>query len=81
MTAFEGKLLAAGYHPVSAARYHRQFSCLLTSFYEVNGDFPRLTKGTVPAGVVDAKYRMEVDATKFLALPLDDVMQRIGWPL
>ena len=78
ITAFEGKLLAAGYHQVSAARYHRQFSYLLTSFYDVHGDFPRLTKGKVPAGVVDAKYRLEIDASKFAALPLNDVLKRIG---
>jgi hypothetical protein len=78
ITAFEGKLLAAGYHQVSAARYHRQFSYLLTSLYEVHADFPRLTKGIVPAGVVDAKYRLEIDASKYVALPLNDVLKRIG---
>jgi hypothetical protein len=76
--AFEGKLLAAGYHQVSAARYHRQFSYLLTSLYEVHEDFPRLTRSKVPAGVVDAKYRLEIDASKFGALPLNDVLKRIG---
>ena len=65
ISGFEGKLLAAGYHQVSAARYQRQFSYLLTSFYVVHGDFPRLTKGNVPTGVVDAKYRLEIDTAKF----------------
>jgi hypothetical protein len=75
---FEVKLLAAGYHQVLAPRYHRQFSYLLTSFYEIGGDFPRLTKGNVPAGVVDARYRLEIDTAKFAVLPLNDVLKRIG---
>ena len=78
ITAFECKLLAAGYHQALASRYHRQFSYLLTSFYEVNGEFPRLTKGSVRAGVVDARYRIEIDSTKFRSLPLDEILQRIG---
>lgn len=78
VAAFEGKLLLAGYHQVLAARYHRQFSYLMTSFYEIHGDFPRLTKGNVSAGIVEAKYRLEVDSAKFAALPLNDVIRRIG---
>lgn len=78
VAALEGKLLAAGYHQALALRYKRQFSYLLTSFYEVNGEFPRLTKGSVRAGVIDAQYRIEIDSTKFHALPLDEILQRIG---
>lgn len=78
VAALEGKLLAAGYHQALAPHYKRQFSYLLTSFYEINGDFPRLTKGSVPAGVIDAQYRIEVDSTKFRTLPLDEILQRIG---
>ena len=78
VAALDGKLLAAGYHQALAPRYKRQFSYLLTSFYEVNGDFPRLTKGSVRAVVVDAQYRIEIDSTKFRSLPLDEILQRIG---
>jgi Putative PD-(D/E)XK family member, (DUF4420) len=77
-TSFEGRLLAAGYHQISASRYHRHFSYLLTAFYEVSTVFPRLTKGNVPLGVVDAKYRIELDTSKLKSVALDDVLQRIG---
>jgi hypothetical protein len=50
----------------------------MTSLYEVSGDFPRLTKGNVAAGVVDARYRLEIDGSKFAALPLNDVLKQIG---
>lgn len=76
--ALDGKLLAAGYHQALASRYQRQFSYLLTSFYEVNGNFPRLSKGSVPAGVIDARYRIEIDSAKFRALPLEAILGRIG---
>lgn len=78
VAALEGKLLAAGYHQALAPHYKQQFSYLLTSFYEVNGDFPRLTKRSIPAGVIDAQYRIEIDSTKFRNLPLDEILQRIG---
>ena len=78
IAALEGKLLAAGYHRALALRYKRQFSYLLTSFYEVKGEFPRLTKGSLRAGVIDAQYRIEIDSTKFQTLPLDDILQKIG---
>lgn len=78
VAALDRKLLAAGYHQALALRYKRQFSYLLTSFYEVNGGFPRLTKGSVLAGVIDAQYRIEIDSTKFRTLPLDEILRRIG---
>ena len=75
---FEGKLFSAGYHQVSAARYHKHFSYLMTSLYEVTGDFPRLTKGNVAVGVVGAKYRLEINVSTFAPLPLTDILKRIG---
>lgn len=78
VATLERKLLAAGYHQALAPHYKRKFSYLLTSFYEVNGEFPRLTKGSVRVGVIDAQYRIEIDSTKFHTLPLSDILQRIG---
>jgi hypothetical protein len=78
VASLDGKLLTAGYHKALASRYQRQFLYLLTSFYEVNGEFPRLSKGSVRAGVIEARYRIEIDSTKFRTLPLDEILQRIG---
>ena len=75
---FEGKLLSAGYHQALEGRYHRHFSYLTTSLYEIRSSFPRLNKGNVPAGVVDASYRIEFDGSKFRALALSDVLHQIG---
>jgi hypothetical protein len=75
---FEGRLLAAGYHRLSASRYHRQFSYLITNFYEVCGELPRLTKGNVPPGVVDAIYRVEFDTSKLKGLMLADILKCLG---
>ena len=78
LEAFEGRLLAAGYHQTMAPRYHRQFSYLVTHFYEVCGDLPRLTKGNVPLGVLDAVYRVEFDACKLKSIVLADILPRLG---
>jgi hypothetical protein len=75
---FEGRLLASGYHKVSANRYHRQFSYLTTNFYEVNDSLPHLIKGKVPKGVTDAIYQIEIDATRSHSLDLQEVLQQIG---
>ena len=76
--AFERRLLAAGYHQTMASRYHRQFSYLVTHFYEVCGDLPRLTKRNVPLGVLDAVYRVEFDACKLKCLVLADILPHLG---
>lgn len=75
---FEGKLLSAGYYQALEGRYHRHFSYLTTSLYEIKSSFPRLNKGNVPVGVVDASYRIEIDGSKFAALALSDVLHEIG---
>jgi Putative PD-(D/E)XK family member, (DUF4420) len=76
---FEYRLLAAGYHNHAAPRYHRQFSYLITDFYEIGSQFPRLTKGTVPKGVIEAVYRIEVDPSRFKSISLAEMLPRLGY--
>jgi hypothetical protein len=75
---FRKTLLAAGYHDYAADRYHRQFSYLMTSVFEVGKSFPRLSKGNVPQGVVDAVYQIELDATSLQSRTLADVLPLLG---
>jgi hypothetical protein len=78
VVALEKGLLAAGYHEYAALRYHRQFSYLMTSVYEVEGSFPRLTKGNVPSGVIDAIYRIELDVAGPQSPTMAETLLRLG---
>ena len=76
---FEGKLLSAGYHPYAAGHYHRKFKYLITNIYEVGPELPHLSKSSVPKGVVEAIYRVELDASRLQSIPLTAVLPRIGY--
>lgn len=58
----EERLLAAGYRDVQADRYFRRFVVVECRTIEVGMEFPRLTAGTVPSGLVWATYEVNLDA-------------------
>ena len=58
----EERLLAAGYRDVQADRYSRRFVVVECRTIEVGMEFPRLTAGTVPSGLVWATYEVNLDA-------------------
>lgn len=55
------RLLAAGYFDVHADRYPRRFDLAGTRMVEVGDDFPRLTPGRIPLGVLKAIYEIDLD--------------------
>lgn len=58
---FESRLAAAGWHDHSD---HQSFAVLVVDVerYAVEGDFPRLTRGLVPEGVLEVKYDISLPA-------------------
>ena len=55
------RLIAAGYVDSHADRYPRQFEQAGIRVVQVAKDFPRLTSGTVPAGIMRAMYEIDLD--------------------
>lgn len=55
------RLVAAGYFDVHADRYPRRFVHAGICVVEVAADFPRLTPGTVPSGIAQAMYEIDLD--------------------
>lgn len=55
------RLLAAGYIDSHSDRYPRKFEQAGTRVVEVAGNFPRMTSGTVPAGIMRAMYEIDLD--------------------
>ena len=55
------RLLAAGYIDSHSDRYPRKFEQAGTRVVEVADNFPRMTSGTVPAGIMRAMYEIDLD--------------------
>jgi hypothetical protein len=58
---FASRLAAAGWHDHPG---HQNFAVLVVNVerYLVDGDFPRLTRGLVPRGILEAKYDIRLPA-------------------
>jgi len=72
------RLLAAGYFDVHADRYPRRFVIAEVRLIEVGKDFPRLTLGSVPAGVVWATYEVSLDAVKGAEVDMRSALKSLG---
>lgn len=72
------RLLAAGYFDGHADRYVRQFALAGMRLIEVNDEFPRLTLGNVPAGIVSVTYEIDLDKTAGQSLTAADALKRLG---
>lgn len=55
------RLLAAGYIEAHASQYTRRFERVGIRVVEVANDFPRLTSGIVPVGIMRAMYEIDFD--------------------
>lgn len=58
---FDEKLLQGDYLEVHAPLYSQKWKVASTSWFNVTGDFPRLTEANLPAGVGDIRYSIIAD--------------------
>jgi Putative PD-(D/E)XK family member, (DUF4420) len=72
------RLLAAGYFDSHADRYSRRFAQAETRVVEVTDDFPRLTIGTVPGGIMRAMYEIDLEKTTGESIEIEVALKRIG---
>lgn len=75
---FSDKVIAAGYFDAHADKYPRKFSDAGTRLAEVGAGFPRLTPGTVPLGVTEAKYNVELEQTLGAGIGIDMALKKLG---
>jgi len=72
-------LLRAGYHKSHAEHYFRKFTNPEIYIWLVTDAFPRLTQGTVPAGVRSASYSIDLMQANSQAVnSIDEVILRTG---
>jgi Putative PD-(D/E)XK family member, (DUF4420) len=60
-SAFQDRLLAAGYLLSHAHHYHRRFSFKEMVILEIDHDFPCMTHGNVKTGVISARYEINLE--------------------
>ncbi len=64
------KLLHAGYVDATRDHYQRRYETIESRIIQVAGTFPRLTRGTVPSCISDARYELNLDQTYASGQPM-----------
>jgi hypothetical protein len=77
-SVFTERLLAAGYMDAHKDRYPRRFVAEEMRIMEVGTGFPRLTPGTVPAGVRAASYEIDLDRAPGASEGLVSALSKLG---
>jgi hypothetical protein len=72
------RLLAAGYIDAHADLYRRRFEQAGTRVIEVAISFPRMTSGTVPAGILWATYEIDFDKAPGDNVGVHEALTRLG---
>jgi hypothetical protein len=72
------RLLAAGYIDSHSDRYPRKFEQAGTRVVEVAGNFPRMTSGTVPAGIMRAMYEIDLDKAPGDNVGVEGALKKMG---
>lgn len=78
LALFENAMLHSGYLDAHADHYTRHFSANSIYFKLVDGAFPRLIPGSVPAGVRRARYEIDLDAVVGKSFSVNEVIEMIG---
>lgn len=75
---FAERLLAAGYVDSHADRYPRRFEQTETRVVQVVDGFPRLTTGTVPAGIMRVMYEIDLDKAPGDNVGAEEALKKLG---
>lgn len=72
------RLLAAGYIDAHSDNYPRRFELAGTRIIEVANDFPRLTLGNVPAGILRTMYDIDLDKATGQNVGIEEALKKMG---
>jgi hypothetical protein len=72
------RLLAAGYIDAHAGSYPRRFEQAGTRVIEVANNFPRLTAGTVPLGIMRAMYEIDLEKITGENVGTESALKKMG---
>lgn len=75
---FERLLFEAGYLDIHAQKYAQPgYSNQTTTFYKVESSFPRLTPSTLPDGILEVEYAIQLSKCRDFTLAESEVLNRI----
>lgn len=74
VTAFEQKLLSAGYNPALVYENLVSVKELSVSYYKVTDDFPRITIADIPESISNVKY--DIDFTGMSKYAVQELIER-----
>jgi hypothetical protein len=57
---FDEKLIQIGYNHEDSAKYDRKYKLIEKNVYNVNDNFPKITKSTLPKGIFNSIYNIEI---------------------
>ncbi|MNF35392.1 hypothetical protein D3C84_162600 [compost metagenome] len=72
------RLMVSGYFEGHSSHYTRKFESKERRIFSVSEGFPRLTPGTVPAGVIRALYEINLDHAGDFHSDLDAALKLLG---
>lgn len=56
---FDEKLIQIGFNDDDSAKYETKYKLIKKNIYNVNDDFPKITKSTLPKGIFNSIYNIE----------------------
>lgn len=78
MRMLETALLHAGYQDSDAASYGRQFALVHMEMLRVDEGFPRLVPASVPLGILNARYEIDLSLVDQERLELSAALMELG---
>lgn len=78
LSAFENKLLMAGYQDAHRTRYTTSFNSRDEICYEVNNNFPKIIRSNMMPGVIDASYDLDLNTCTNNEVTYQDFLSNIN---
>jgi hypothetical protein len=75
---FDAKLLHAGYMHAARDHYQRRYETVETRIITVDNSFPRLTKASVPSGILGARYEIDLDQAQSQPVKTHEALEQLG---
>lgn len=75
---FSERVIAAGIIGEQGKLYSRRFELRDIRIFEVNQNFPRLIRGSVPNGITKARYEVDLDKVVGRTLRIDEALNELG---
>jgi hypothetical protein len=74
---FNEKLIEYGYFDDDKTHYEKQYALLKTYSYSVTSSFPRIVKDSIPIGIYNTNYKIEISAVEDFRISIIETIAQI----